>query len=311
MPSSADTRNGLLFIMMSAMGYASFPTLAKLIYRASEMQPLDVAFWRFAIAIPLLWLGVGVWRRVMNPPKMARPLPRVKLVLSGTLVAGAAITSLFGFKLINAGVYVVLFFTYPAIVGMITAAMGEPMPLRGWIAVVLMLMGIGLTAPEIFALDFQSAMLLGAVIALLNAAMVAVFIVVNAVMLRGYPSSVAASAWALTGTLVVILPVSVWRGGVMAPPTMGVWALMVGLSVFGTVLPYFGLMMGTKLLGANRAAIVGTVEPVLAILLAWGLLGEQMLPIQIAGSTLILLGVVILEAKGLPRLRWRKAKIAA
>ena len=61
---SRTQRDGLLFILLAAVGYACFPILTKLIYTDPAIEPLDILTWRFIFATPLVWLT----RRRRMPP---------------------------------------------------------------------------------------------------------------------------------------------------------------------------------------------------------------------------------------------------
>ena len=297
-----DARNGIILILLSALGYALFPTFTKFFYRNSALQPLDVAVWRFVIAVPVIWLLSVAWMRVTQPPKLEKPLPRCALMLTGLLTMGASVTSFFGLQITNASVYVVLFFTYPAMTAIIDTVLGKPLPWRGWLALFMTTLGIVFTVFD--PADVTGALVnispLGAALALFNALLIAVFVVLNAYVQRGYPSTARASAWTMTGTLFVI-PFIVLARGLQLPESTDAWLLLLGVAVIGTVIPYFTLILGNKLLGASRAAIVATVEPALAIFFAWLLLGELLGLWQIIGATLIITSIIVLEAKFGPR----------
>jgi len=293
-----NTRNGVVLILLSALAYALFPIFTKLFYESSDISPLDLAVWRFAIAVPLIWLLSTVWMRVTQPPKLEKPLPRRALMLTGVLAMCAAIVSFFGLELLDASVYVVLFFTYPAITAVINAIRGEPLSGRGWLALGMTMFGVVLTVLD--PGDLRGALAdispMGASLALLNALLIAVFVIVNARVQRGYPSTARASAWTMTGTLFVI-PFIVVARGLQVPENAAAWLWLLSISTIGTVVPYFTLILGNKLLGSSRASIVATVEPALAIFFAWLLLGEILGGWQVVGAALIIASIVVLEAR--------------
>ncbi len=310
-----DARNGLFFILAASVGYGLFPIFTKLIYNASDLHELDIAFWRFLVAVPVMWIGTALWMRVTKPPRLERPLPRVKLMLTGILAVCAALTGLFGLRQLDASVYVVLFFSYPAMTALINTVLGEPLPWRGWLALGLTTLGVVMT---VFTVPGQQAAgqleitTLGVAIALLNALVVAVFMIWNGRVQRGYPATARASAWTITGSLLLTIPIALFvipatlERGVMPPPNLNLWVMVVSMGAVATVLPYFGLVMGTRLLGASRAAIVGTTEPIVAVLLAWTLLGERLTMMQILGGALIFASIIILEARPVRGKRLRK-----
>lgn len=64
---------------------------------------------------------------------------------------------------------------------------------------------------------------------------------------------------------------------------------------FGTVVPFLLVLGSLRRIGAQRAGIVGTTEPLWAFLLGSIILGEVVAPIQILGVGLVLAGVLVAE----------------
>ena len=291
-----DTRKGLIFIGVSTFGYALIPIFTKFIYQWSDLAPLDLVVWRFILAIPLMWGFALFWQQQTSVIPPRGTLPRGQLLLTGLALGGAGLAVVSALPYIDAGVYVVLFFTYPAMTGILAALLGEPLPWRGWLALALTTVGVILTTPEIFSGGLADSQLLGVGLSLVNALAVAVYMVWIGRVTRGYPPTPWSTVWSVTGTVLLLAPL-VLITGIATPGTVRVWLLFVGMSLLGTVVPVFGLTMGIRMLGASRAAIVGTLEPVLVIVLAYGLLGERMLAIQLLGAALILASIVILESR--------------
>jgi drug/metabolite transporter (DMT)-like permease len=73
-----------------------------------------------------------------------------------------------------------------------------------------------------------------------------------------------------------------------------VWALSGVNAVFCTVIPVTLLMVAVSRLGAGTAAQAGMVGPVATIFLAYGVLGEAITPLQLAGTALVMAGMVVL-----------------
>jgi len=76
--------------------------------------------------------------------------------------------------------------------------------------------------------------------------------------------------------------------------------------VVGTTIPVLTFILGLRLVGPSRAAILSTFEPVSTVLLAVIILGESANPIQYVGGALILASVVLLEGPG-----WRASRVLA
>jgi len=75
------------------------------------------------------------------------------------------------------------------------------------------------------------------------------------------------------------------------------WLLVILLSIFSTFIPSFFTSEAIHRIGATRTSIVGTIGPVVTIVLAVNLLGEAFGLPQIVGLLLVLLGVSLLRAK--------------
>jgi drug/metabolite transporter (DMT)-like permease len=84
-----------------------------------------------------------------------------------------------------------------------------------------------------------------------------------------------------------------WLGSSLAG-----WGILVILSV-GPTIGGFGLYtVSLTYLPASVASIIATLEPVMTTILAFFLLGERLTPPQLAGSLLIISGVILLRLKG-------------
>jgi drug/metabolite transporter (DMT)-like permease len=69
------------------------------------------------------------------------------------------------------------------------------------------------------------------------------------------------------------------------------------LAVVATVLPTFLLSNGMKRIGSNNVAIISAIGPVSTIIQAHFILGEKIFPAQIAGTLLVIIGVVLIGWK--------------
>jgi drug/metabolite transporter (DMT)-like permease len=65
--------------------------------------------------------------------------------------------------------------------------------------------------------------------------------------------------------------------------------------IVGAGIPTLAFILGIRRLGAPRAAILATLEPIVGVGLAAWLLAEQPAAVQVAGGALILAAAVILQ----------------
>jgi drug/metabolite transporter (DMT)-like permease len=72
--------------------------------------------------------------------------------------------------------------------------------------------------------------------------------------------------------------------------------LATGVVTVGTVLPFACMVAALQLVPASRAAVVATLEPVLAAVFAWLFHGEVLAAPQIAGGAVVLAAVVWVQS---------------
>jgi drug/metabolite transporter (DMT)-like permease len=75
------------------------------------------------------------------------------------------------------------------------------------------------------------------------------------------------------------------------------WLIFLGFAVVSILLPYIFFVKGLKLLEATTAGIISTLEPIIAIIVAWAALGEGIGPMQIAGAGAVISAVLLLQVR--------------
>ena len=73
-----------------------------------------------------------------------------------------------------------------------------------------------------------------------------------------------------------------------------IWMILY-VVVFGTVFPYLLFMRAMKHLSASHTGIISTLEPVVAAVIAWIFLQENLTGLQLCGGLCVLLAIVILQ----------------
>ena len=99
---------------------------------------------------------------------------------------------------------------------------------------------------------------------------------------------VVTAAWGMTGSLVTAVVFVALAGGVRIPDTAPQISAMLGLGIISTVVAGTGLLIGVRHLGPAAAALLATLEPVLALILLAVLRDEVMSGIQVAGAALVI-----------------------
>jgi drug/metabolite transporter (DMT)-like permease len=81
----------------------------------------------------------------------------------------------------------------------------------------------------------------------------------------------------------------------LTPHAPAVWLRLGVVLVFGTVVPFSLYLAGLTRISAAHASLTCTIEPVVAGLMAYAVLGETLAALQLAGGALVLGGIALLR----------------
>lgn len=291
-------RAGLFWMALAVIGYSVFPIFARSIYAEGALRPNDVAAWRFLLATPALWWLVAISRNRQGQPttdtRSARQPGRWPLVAMGALHGCASLPAFFALEHVAAGLYSILFYSYPTMVALLSLATGERLPRVFWWALLGTVVGVLLAlAPGLEGAEMGQNIVFGGLLALLNAFLVACYFQLSRRILRDTPDVLRAVAWSFVGSLSVLVMLALVLG--LRLPGGRDFALLLGLACFSTVLALVARNYGIQRLGPPRAALVATAEPLVTLVLAAVLLAEFLVPAQLLGGAFILGSVILLS----------------
>lgn len=289
-----DKKKGILWILLSALAYSLFTVMAKRLLE--EIEPTDVLFWRFVIASPVIWVVVLVRSKTGRGPNPLRVEWKPRFAM-GLLFGLLAWFAFIGVDKLPGDLYVIIIYTYPAMVAIGSRLLGKPASRQLWTAVGITTLGIALTVPEIFD-GAQDAAVFGFALTILNAGLYAGYILYSERIVndtKGHHlagDSFVAAAWGMIGSLIVALVVAVGSGGISAPESGIALLCMFGLAIVSTVVSQTAFFLGVTKLGPAPAALVAASEPVMALSWLVLFLDETMQAVQLAGAALVIVGVV-------------------
>jgi len=282
-------RSGVLWMLSSAGAYSLFTVFGKNVLE--EIDTSDVLLWRFLIAVPVAWAFIVVRARMGGPgPFSVAWKPRF---LAGVAFGAVAWMAFAGLDSLPAALYIVIIYTYPAMVAIGSWLLGKPTSRHIWVAVGITLLGIAFTVPEILD-GAGDAKLYGVVMTLGNALLYAGYVLYSERLVTGESAGdgLVASAWSLTGSLTFAAVVTAFSWPVSAPESPGGIGSMIGLAVVSTVIASMAFFLGVRHLGPAPAALIAATEPVLTLIWIVTILHESLQPIQLLGASLVIAGVI-------------------
>ncbi|MGI9951677.1 DMT family transporter [Moorellaceae bacterium AZ2] len=241
---------------------------------ALRYWPAALVFWASLAVAPGQWkIGWGTLGRL------------VALAVGGHATSVALL--FYAFQHIPAALAILLFYVYPVLVTLLAAAfLREPLTRAKVEALVLASAGLIVTL-GVPAGDLHTK---GAVAAFLAAVTNSIFMVGQTGLLKRVETRVFNAYLTLVLGL-LFLPLAVLSRDIdLALKGQAVAAVFV-LALVCTVLASEALCRGLVYIGASRAAIILTLEPVVTAVVGYLILGERLHVSQLLGGALILAGV--------------------
>ncbi|MFB6243910.1 MAG: DMT family transporter [Halobaculum sp.] len=272
---------GLLF---TVIGAALFGTLGIFGEAAASvgLSTATLLSYRFVGATVIFW-GLSVFRGGI-PVLRGRTLA-AELGL-GVVYGVMSVAYFESLAWLSAGVAALLLFTYPVQVTLVSAlGLSEPVTLPKLLALLAAVGGVGLVVGGGTAVALPGVLLVG---------LASVCYTVYATGTRVAVADVAPlvhAAYVFVGLSASTLLYGAATNTLRVPTAPTHWALVVGITVLGTILPMILFTEGLARIEASRASIVSTSEPLTTVLLGVLLLGEPLTLSIAAGAALILAGV--------------------
>lgn len=283
---------GLVAVLAAATCFGTSGTVIKHIVQEWGLPPLTIAVVRIVLAVLFLLAGLAV---VSRKRLAIQPRDIPFFLLFGFIsVAVCQICWAYAIALIDVGVATVLNYTAPAWAALFAwPLLGERIDRQKGAALFLTLVGVALIA-RVFDARFLSINLVGLLFAAASGPAWGLYGIFGRRALRRYDSWTTLFYTFAAGAL-FLAPLGLTRGlgEAVGRPEPLLW--LVFLALVPTVAGYGLYNVGLRHLRATVAAIVATIEPVVAAVLAGVVLGERLSAAQIAGATLIIAAVILLQ----------------
>ena len=282
----SDTLKGYLFALVSALTYGMIP-LFMIPLKKLDFFSVDTAlFYRFLIAAILI-LGYLVFYQ----KESVKINLKEGFVLSilGLFYALSAEFLFIAYDFLSPGIASTIFFIYPIMVALILGIFfKEKITLATTISLLIVVVGVGvLSIKDNFEINY-----IGLFVSLLGALMYALYmIIVNKTKINA--SGVKVSFYSMVFTSLFFLIKTLVLGNSVAIPSLEIGIHLALFSLITTALSVVSLVYAIKYIGSTPTAIMGAVEPVVAVMISVGLFDETLTFSLIAGVIIIISGVLI------------------
>ncbi len=284
------TRGALTALFAGAAGIAFAPIL----FRFSTVGPVTTAFYRLALALPLLWLWMR-WEKAAQPqsPRPATRRDYGELALAGLFFAGDLAVWHWSLKLTSVADGTLLPNCAPVFVTLgAWLLFGEKITGRFLAGMLVAMLGAALVVGASWG---QGTHLLGNILGLVTAALYGAYML-SLKRLRASFSTATIMSWSGLFSAIFLLIAALASGESLAVPTLSAWGVLLALAWVSHAGGQSLIAYAFAHLPASFSSVGLLLQPVLAAGLAWVLLAEPLSWSQAIGGAIVLAGIVLAKS---------------
>ena len=272
-------------MLVSATAFGTNAIFAKLAYRAGLTTTQTLAF-RFVLAALGMWV-LAVFLR-QNPLRFDRRALLALFALGGVVYTGQALTYFTALQTLPASLCVLIVYVYPSLV-----VIAGRLFLRRFVTrrhVVALAASFGGLVLLVGGAELHAAW--GLAFAIAAPLIYTAYILLSERVMTGVPA-VGASAVIMSGAGIAFAAIAKIQGQLAVPATSDGWLVVAGLAAIPTMLAISTFLAGLPRVGAARASLISTWEPVVTVILAVALFADRFTAVQALGGLLILTAVML------------------
>ena len=293
---------GLVFALAGVVGFSFRPILVKLCYAAYPASPVTLLFLRMSLSLPVFILVAWLLSRHAAGGKRIPLTPRDWAQVAGLGFVGyymASFLDFLGLQYVGAGIGRLISFLYPTMVVLLSLLfLKKRSAPREIAALFISYAGIALVvSDQISGTPGDRLFVFGVLLCLANALSYAVYLVAGGELTRRIGSMRFTAYTMIAATVPAVVQfVAIEPFEALRLPGQ-VWGYVLLMVVFATIVPVFLAAEALKRIGANQFALLGGVSPVVTVFAAAVGLEEPVTLLQVAGSILVISGVLLVSLK--------------
>lgn len=288
---------GFFYAFLGTALFSLKSIFIKLAY-AQGLETNSVLMLRMALSLPV-YLAIILYLSVQKtvPKKAIRKNFPLIIFLGFIGYFLASWLDLKGLEYITAGLERLTLFTYPIFVAILGALFFKtPVSQKLVITLVLTYLGLWIIFNQEAVMDSNNA-LTGVVFVLLSALSYSFYVLLSKRIIDATGSRwFTALAMCVSSVFVLIYYAVFFQWSSLTVTNMA-WVYIFCLAIVSTVIPSFLISEAIAKVGPARTGVVGTVGPILTILLASAILSEPFTVNHAIGTALVLFGVMLLTVR--------------
>ncbi len=284
-------------VLASATAFGTLAIFAKLGYAAGLGTEQTLAFRFLLAAIGMVALAFALGQ---NPLRLGRKQLLTLFGLGAIVYTGQSLTYFIALRTLEASLVVLIAYIYPSLV-VVAGWLFLRRAVSVWhgIALAMSFAGVALLLGGArFHLSWP--LVVPLVLAIASPTIYTGYILIGERVMTSVPA-VAASAVIMSGAAIAFCALAALNHQLAFPANARGWAVGVGIALIPTMIAISLFLAGLPRIGAARAALLSTWEPVVTVFLAVVVLGDRLSFVQVLGGVLVIVAVIVVQAAHL----WR------
>ncbi|AOW19683.1 DMT family transporter [Urechidicola croceus] len=285
--------SGVLIAIVGIVMFSAKAIMVKLAYQY-EVSSIHLLLFRMLFSLPF-YIVILIYFKPVKPNKIDKK-DYVWLFFFGFV--GYYLASYFdflGLQYIKAGLERIILFVYPTLVIIISKIfLKTKITTQQIIAILITYFGVVITFWGEIQLESNNTILGGSLI-FLSALTYAAYLVGSGWLIPKFGVIVFTAYAMIVSSFCVIVHYFIFDRENIFNYSKEVYILGFLMAIISTLIPSFLVSLAIKKLGASNFSIIGSIGPISTIILAYFLLSERLSFLQLIGSIIVILGVLIVS----------------
>jgi len=299
---------GALLAFVGIFMFSAKAIFVKLVYEFG-VDSITVLAYRMIFSLPIyiaIWLAYRKKEMKKNNTHFKTFFAVIPLGIMGYYLA--SFLDFEGLVYIDASMERLIVFIYPTLVLLLGFLLFKRRIMRNQVvAIAIAYIGIAIAFGNKIDFNEQNNILLGSVFVFGSTLSYAIYLVFSEKYIQKIGTVVFTSLSMIVSCIAVLTHYYFSYGFTLFQHSFEVYLYTFLMSIFCTVIPSFMITQSIKMIGSSNMAILGSVGPISTMILAVIFLNEVITAYQIAGTVVVILGVLMLKGNaGFSSVKFRK-----
>ncbi len=299
----SDQTLGAFLAVAGIFLFSAKAVLVKVAYMHFSIDAVSLLLLRMIFSLPF-YLFI-MFKQLRKKEVRVSQFDVVQIILLG--IVGYYLASYFdfeGLKYISASLERLILFIYPTLVLFISSIfLKNRITKNQWAAIAITYLGIMVTYGPTLGAEGQENIWKGSILIFFSALTYAIYIAGSGNIIPRLGSVLFTSLAMTVSCLFVMMHHLLVHGFVWEGYPSWIYVIGFSMALFSTVIPSFLISEAIKKIGASNFAVIGSLGPISTIILAVLFIHEKIDAFQLAGTVVVILGV--LQLKGIKSLKNR------